>query len=139
MTKLDYQLNPVLMGGIVTAVTPDDIKINLNGRLGVLHVTPDLAVPQSHISLGDKVKFYFSYMQTVENPLDYDYYPLRHEADMNPCLIGGVLDEVNDTAVKVTMGDHLGTIAVPRRWVFTNVALATGQKAEFYVSRITVA
>lgn len=138
MSTLDYQLNPVLMGGVVTDVKAGDIKINLNGRLGVLHVTPDLLVPQSNVALGDKVKFYFSYMQTVENPLDYDYYPLRHEADMSPCLIGGVLDEVNDTAVRVTMGDHLGTIAVPRRWVFTNVALAAGQEAEFYVSRISI-
>lgn len=138
MAALEYQLNPVLMGGVVTGLTADDIKINLNGRLGVLHVTPALFVPSSTVALGDKVKFYFSYMQTIDTPLDYDYYPLRHEADMSPCLIGGVLDEVNDTAVKVTMGDHLGTIAVPRRWVFTNAALAAGQEAEFYVSRISV-
>lgn len=42
MEQLDYQLNPVRMGGVVTARTADDIKINLNGRLGVLHVDPVL-------------------------------------------------------------------------------------------------
>ena len=38
MAKLSYQLNPVLMGGVITKTAGDDVKINLNGRLGVLYV-----------------------------------------------------------------------------------------------------
>lgn len=133
MTQLDYQLNPVLMGGVVTARTDDDIKINLNGRLGVLHVDPVLDTMKTALP-GAQVQFYFSYMQIVDSPLDYDYYPLRHDALMMPSLVGGKLVEVNDTAVKVLVGDNLGTIAVPRRWIFTNVPLAVGQYAEFYLS-----
>ena len=48
--------------------------------------------------------------------------------------VGGVLTEVNDTAVKCEMPGGTGTVAVPRRWVFTDQALAVGQTAGFYFS-----
>lgn len=138
MTALDYQICPVQMGGVVTAVEKDDVKINLNGRLGVLHIAPQYLSSQNHTAPGDAVTFYFSYIQTVVKPLDYDYTPLHSGSDDGPCLVGGTLEEVNDTAVKVVVGSHIGTIAVPRRWVFTDSPLAVGQAAEFYLSRIYI-
>ncbi|KMO87614.1 hypothetical protein AB840_01555 [Megasphaera cerevisiae DSM 20462] len=137
MPDLAYQLNPVLMGGVVTQSGQNIVKINLNGRLGVLYVRNSM-VQGTNITPGAAVQFYFSYIQIVTEPLDYDYFPLEHESEVNPVLIGGVIIEVNDTAVKIEMGNQAGTVAVPRRWVFTSVPLAAGQQAEFYVSRIKV-
>ena len=48
--------------------------------------------------------------------------------------IGGKVTEVNDTAVKVEMVRGFGTVAVPRRWVFTDVPLKEGLDAELYIS-----
>lgn len=62
-------------------------------------------------------------MQIVEAPLDYDYAPLEKDREFTPVLAGGVLSEVNDTAIKADCLGGLATIAVPRRWVFTDVAL----------------
>ena len=122
MAKLDYQINPVLMEGTVTKTAADDVVLNLRGRLGVIHAAPSLFLHQPRE--GRKFRFYFSYMQIVKAPLDYDYAPLQTDREFTPVLAGGVLSEVNDTAI----------IAVPRRWVFTDVALEKGQYTEFYIS-----
>ena len=108
MAKLDYQLNPVLMEGTVTKTAADDVALNLRGRLGVIHAVPSLFLHQPRE--GRKFRFYFSYMQIVETPLDYD------------------------TAIKADCLGGLATIAVPRRWVFTDVALKEGEYTEFYIS-----
>ena len=77
----------------------------------------------------------------VKEPLDYDdaglLTPPDDPADVMPDLIGGMIIEVNDTAAKIAMMDDLGTVAVPRRWLFTPVALEVGEKTQFYMSRMT--
>ena len=73
MAKLDYQINPVLMEGTVTKTAADDVVLNLRGRLGVIHAAPSLFLHQPRE--GRKFRFYFSYMQIVKAPLDYDYAP----------------------------------------------------------------
>ena len=88
------------------------------------------------ITENDRIGFYFSYLQLTEQPLDYDYTPLSADTDTEPCLVGGILEEVNDTAVKVRIGRNLGTVAVPRRWVFTDREPAEQDHVEFYLSRI---
>ena len=106
MAQLDYQLNPVLMEGTVTKAAADDVALNLRGRLGVIHAAPSLFLHQPRE--GRKFRFYFSYMQIVEAPLDYDYAPLEKDREFTPVLAGGVLSEVNDTAIKA---DCLGGLA----------------------------
>ena len=114
MAKLDYQLNPVLMEGTVTKAAADDVALNLRGRLGVIHAAPSLFLHQPRE--GRKFRFYFSYMQIVEAPLDYDYAPLEKDRGFTPVLAGGVLSEVNDTAIKGRLprrpGHHRRTAAL---------------------------
>lgn len=84
------------------------------------------------------MEFYFSYIQVVEDPYDYDSSDMITDHEIMPCLLGGKISEVNDTAVKVEIINQLGTIAVPRRWVFTPVPLKEGQNIEFYFSCMQV-
>ena len=41
-TKMDYIINPVLMGGVINGISEDRVKINLNGRLGVIELPKTL-------------------------------------------------------------------------------------------------
>ena len=59
-----------------------------------------------------------------------------HEPE--PCLLGGKITEVNDTAIEVAVMNNLGSVAVPRRWVFTPIVLEKGQDVEFYFSCMKV-
>lgn len=136
---LDYIINPALMGGLVKEVDADTVKIHLHGRLGVITVPRRLILDPNPLEPGHELKFYFSYLQVREHPYDYDASPLCNAAEMVPALIGGELTEVNDTAVSARIQDGLGTVAVPRRWVFTDVPLAVGQSVEFYLSPMQVA
>jgi hypothetical protein len=63
--------------------------------------------------------------------------PIKNKI-FEPCFIGGTICEVNDTAIKADIVDHLGTVAVPRRWVFTASTLEAGQNVEFYFSPMRV-
>ena len=92
MAKLDYQINPVLMEGTVTKTAADDVVLNLRGRLGVIHAAPSLFLHQPRE--GRKFRFYFSYMQIVKAPLDYDYAPLQTDREFTPVLAGGVLSRL---------------------------------------------
>ena len=69
---------------------------------------------------------------------DYDTYELESGADFNPCLLGGEIIEVNDTAIKARMINSLGTVAVPLRWLFSTVCPGVGENVEFYLSRMKV-
>ncbi len=138
MDAAAYQINPVLMGGTATVTGTGLIKINLFGRLGVLYVPETLIENSDDVETGTALEFYFSYIQIVDRELDYDYAPLKAQGEELPCLVGGTLTEVNDTAAKLDIGDGLGTVAVPRRWLFTNQELAEGQHAEFYMSRMHI-
>lgn len=135
---MDYTINPVQMGGLVKETVGDMVKIHLFGRLGVLWVPRALIIGSQEVDTGHELGFYFSYIQVVEKPLDYDPAPMNPELEPEPCLLGGKIEEVNDTAIKVRMMNGFGTVAVPRRWVFTPLTLEEGQDVEFYFSCLRV-
>ncbi len=135
---MDYIINPVKMGGLVKAVNNGNIKIHLHGRLGVITVPRSMIMGDTEIVPGHDLSFYFSYIQITQDPYDYDASDLTTDHEIMPCLIGGKVTQVNDTAIEVTMMNNLGTIAVPRRWAFTPVTLEVGQDAEFYLSCMEV-
>lgn len=135
---VDYMITPALMGGLVKETAGDMVKIHLFGRLGVIWVPRRLILGDEKIDTGHELSFYFSYIQVTEDPYDYDTAPMNPELEPEPCLLGGRITEVNDTAIKVEMINGLGTVAVPRRWVFTSVPLEVGQNAEFYFSCLRV-
>ena len=126
------------MGGLVKEVSDGIVKVHLHGRLGVITVPESLISSDIPIEPGCEMEFYFSYIQVTENPYDYDSSDMTTEHEPEPCLLGGTLTEVNDTAVGVTIMNDLGVIRVPRRWIFTPVTLETGQDAEFYFSCMKV-
>lgn len=136
--KADYVINPVMMGGLVKEVAGNIVKIHLHGRLGVICVPSKFIRCSEKLQPGHKLEFYFSYIQVVKDVLDYDDNAMFSEEELTPCLLGGKITEVNDTAIKVKVMDDIGTIAVPRRWVFTPVPLEEGQNVEFYFSCMNV-
>ena len=131
---LDYLINPVLMGGLVKETDGETVKIHLHGRLGVITIPRSLVLTKEELLPGHEVQFFFSYLEVDDVPRDYDLSELGMLREVTPVPVGGVLTEVNDTAVKCEMPGGMGTVAVPRRWVFTNQALAVGQTAGFYFS-----
>lgn len=135
---MDYIINPVKMGGLVKEVSDGRVKIHLHGRLGVIKIPDSLVISQEPVAIGHETEFYFSYVQVVEDPYDYDDSGMTPDYEPEPCLLGGKITEVNDTAIEMTLMNNLGTIAVPRRWVFTSVKLAEGQSAEVYLSCMKV-
>jgi len=131
---MEYMINPIKMGGLVKEVSNGMIKVHLHGRLGVICVPQKLIQFEEPIEPGHEMEFYFSYIEVIENPYDYDSGDMVTEHEISPCLLGGKIIEVNDTAAKVAIMDNMGTIAVPRRWMFTPVALEVGQDVQFYFS-----
>lgn len=132
----DYIINPVMMGGVINGFDGDLAKINLFGRLGVIKVRTDII--DGPVELGSILEFYFSYIQVVDKPYDYDASEMAAGGDTVPSLLGGKIIEVNDTAIMVSVMDNIGTVAVPRRWVFTSMELKEDQDVEFYLSRMKV-
>lgn len=135
---VDYMINPIRMGGLVKEVDENQVKVHLHGRLGVITVPKRLVITSEELEPGHEMEFYFSYIQVTEQPYDYDSSDMTVDHEPVPCLLGGKISEVNDTAIKVDITDHLGTIAVPRRWAFTPVKLEHGQDTEFYFSCMKV-
>lgn len=135
---LDYMINPVKMGGLVKEVYADQIKVHLHGRLGVITIPKKLVTTEEKLEPGHEMEFFFSYIKIVENPYDYDSSDMVTDHEIAPCLLGGKITEVNDTAAKVEIMNNLGTVAVPRRWYFTDVPLEEGCDAEFYFSCMNV-
>ncbi len=131
---MDFLINPILMGGTVKEVAGDTVKVHFHGRLGVLTVPRRLIIEPGIVAAGQQTKFFFSYLRIVPSGYDDDTVAMDPAQEIFPALLHGTLTEVNDTAVKVEMAGGYGTIAVPRRWVFTDVALAVGETAEFYFS-----
>lgn len=138
MGAATYQINPVLMGGLVKEATDHSVKIHLHGRLGVLEVPRSMIVGDTEIETGHELQFYFSYIKVVEDAFDYDFSDLNTNHSIRPCFINGKLVEVNDTAGKVEIANGFGTVAVPRRWFFTPLFLEVGQDVEFYLSCMEV-
>ena len=102
------------------------VKVHLHGRLGVITIPERLVIGNEKLEAGHEMQFYFSYIQVVEHPYDYDSSDMVPTHEITPCLLGGKITEVNDTAAKVDIMDNLGTIAVPRRWLFTPAKLKRG-------------
>ena len=137
MEKMDYIINPILMGGLIKEVNEGMVKVHLHGRLGVITIPEKYVLTDIDLEPGVELEFHFSYLRVEEDWYDYDDSSLR-DSVFTPCLVGGNIIEVNDTAIKAeTIGD-MGTVAVPRRWVFTNTPLEEGQTVEFYLSPMRV-
>lgn len=135
---MDYIINPVKMGGLVKEVSADRVKVHLHGRLGVITVPKRLIISDETLDVGHEMEFYFSYIQVVEDPYDYDCSDMKTDHEITPCLLGGKIIQVNDTAIEVAIMNDLGTIGVPRRWAFTPVTMEEGQDVEFYFSCMKV-
>ncbi len=136
---IDYLINPVKMGGVVKDLLPGGkVKIYLNGRLGVIKVPRWLIRGDVDLRPGHEVEFYFSYLQLNEDPFDYDASDMTPDHEIAPCLLGGKLVDVNDTAVTIKAMNDLGEITVPRRWLVASSEPKTGLDAEFYFSCMNV-
>lgn len=133
-----YMINPTLMMGTVKSNEDNQVIINLRGRLGLITVPEKMIQTGEKVEAGIKLAFYFSYIQTVSRPLDYDDTELMQQQELFPCLLGGKIIHVDDTAVRVAINQELGTIYVPRRWMFTSVELTEGLAVEFYFSKMTI-
>ena len=96
---MDYIINPVMMGGIIKEVKEDKVKIRLHGRLGVITVPTKLIKTDNILEMGPVLEFYFSYIQVMEDPYEYDSSDIFYE-EMQPCLLGGKITQVNDTAIE---------------------------------------
>ncbi|MGG5314680.1 CBO2463/CBO2479 domain-containing protein [Enterococcus sp. AZ072] len=131
-------INPTLMMGTVKSNQEGQVIINLRGRLGLITVSEKMIMAEERIEAGTKLEFYFSYIQTVSRPLDYDDTELIQQQELFPCLLGGKVSHVDDTAVRVNITQELGTIYVPRRWVFTSVEIVEGLDVEFYFSKMII-
>ena len=129
-----YLINPVRMHGTVKPSDAGFIRVDLAGRLGVLTLSRRLLLPGCPTAPGAELSLYFSYLETDPSPREYDMTELLAQRKQLPVPVGGTLTEVNDTAVRCTLPAGLGTVAVPRRWVFTGLPLAEGQTAGFYLS-----
>jgi len=135
---MDYIINPVKMGGLVKGVSEGRVKVHLHGRLGVITIPKYLIISDENLVIGHEMEFYFSYIQVVEDPYDYDCSDMKTDHEIVPCLLGGKITQVNDTAIEVAIMNDLGTIGVPRRWAFTPVTMEEGQNVEFYFSCMKV-
>lgn len=136
---IDYQINPSLMGGTVNEIKDGGIlHINLRGRLGVLEVPRKLVTDEVEIELGHKLEFYFSYLQVIEDVEKYDGIILNPAYGVEPTLVGARFTQVNDTAIEAEILGGLGTVAVPRRFVFTDKPLEVSMGCEFYLSCMKV-
>lgn len=131
-------VGPIKMGGLVKEISGDKVKVHLHGRLGVITIPKRMIITNEELETSHETEFYFSYIQVIENPYDYDASEMKTDHEIRPCLLGGKIIEVNDTAIKVKIMNELGTVAVPRRWAFTPVALEEGQDVEFYFSCMKV-
>lgn len=63
---MQVELKPVLMQGKIVSVNDTAIKVDIQGRLGVITVPRRWVYTASNPEPGQKVEFYFSYMQVLE-------------------------------------------------------------------------
>ncbi len=135
---MEYMINPARVGGRVKAVNDNTAEIHLQGKLGVITVKREVILAEREIQPEDEVEFYFSYIQAVERPENYNTSGITIYHEEAPSLIGGILMKVNDTAVEVAIMDDLGTITVSRGWIITSVDLEVGRQVEFYFSCMSI-
>lgn len=58
-------LNPILTKGKIVEVNDTAVKVDVQGRLGVICVPLRWVFTDKKLEPGQRVEFYFSYMQTV--------------------------------------------------------------------------
>lgn len=63
---MQYELNPILMEGKVVEVNDTAVKVDIQGRLGVITVPKRWVLTDFPLRPGLKVEFYFSYLQVTE-------------------------------------------------------------------------
>lgn len=134
---MEYTIQPVLMGGLVKEVTSDYVKIHIHGRLGVITIAPEYITSDEPVRVGHDLKFYFSYLRVTDEIFDMDLQGM-HTVPPFPVMLYGTITEVNDTAIKASIANGIGTIAVPLRFVFTDIPLKTGLSIEVYLSNMQV-
>lgn len=138
---MKYQIQPVKVTGKIKqfdSIDGDKLKIHLSGRLGVLVIGKDMILNIEEFERNRKLTFYYSYITVQDAPFDNDVYDLLNQEEPVPCVVSGVISEVNDTAIEVKMNRDLGWIRVPRRTMITNVVLEEGLPVEFYLSKAQV-
>jgi hypothetical protein len=60
------ELVPVLTQGKIVEVNETAVKVDIQGRLGVIHVPLRWVFAEKKFKPGQKVEFYFSYMQVKD-------------------------------------------------------------------------
>lgn len=134
---MEYTINPVLMGGTVKSVSPGEVRLHIRGRLGVITIRPDYISGEEPPQIGSELSFYFSYLRVTDEVFAVDLCGLKQREPF-PTMVYGSITEINDTAIKAAILGEIGTVAVPLRFVFTDVPLALGQSVEFYLSHMTI-
>ena len=137
-TAAEYVINPTLMMGTVREIQDELVTIHLRGRLGVIRIAKKHFKGSQNLAVDTKVRFFFSYIHVVETVYEFDNAIVNQAYDLSPSLLHGEITDVNDTSVQVEMAGNLGTVIVPRRWVFTNQALEKEQQVSFYFSYMEV-
>lgn len=134
---MEYTIFPVLMGGLIKEISPDYVKIHIHGRLGVITISPEYIICTEELKIGHELNFYFSYLRVTDEVFDVDLQGM-HASEPFPTMIYGTITEVNDTAIKATLNNSIGSVAVPLRFVFTDVKLKPGLCVELYLSSMEV-
>lgn len=134
---IDYTIAPVLMGGLIKEVTKEAVKIHIHGRLGVITIAPEYITSKEPLCPGHELSFYFSYLRVTTDVFAMDLQGMRTVPPF-PSMVYGTIAEVNDTAIRAQLAEGIGTVAVPLRFVFTDVPLQVGQTVELYLSNMEV-
>lgn len=59
------ELSPILTKGKIVEISDTAVKVNVQGRLGVISVPLRWVFTDKKLEIGQMVQFYFSYMQTI--------------------------------------------------------------------------
>lgn len=66
MIQMQYELSPIIMHGKIVEVNDTAIKVDVQGRLGVIIVPRRWVFTDKVLMPELNVEFYFSYMQVIE-------------------------------------------------------------------------
>lgn len=66
MIHMQYRLEPKLMRGKIVQISDTAVKVDVQGRLGVIHVPRRWVYADRTMEIGQQVEFYFSYLQVLD-------------------------------------------------------------------------
>lgn len=132
---MEYRINPVRMSGLVREITEEYVKIHIHGRLGVITIRPACISAGRPIRIGSELTFFFSYLHVTNDVFAVDVSGMLRPEPW-PTMLYATITEINDTAIKATISGGIGTVAVPLRFVFTDLPLREGLQAEFWLSHM---